>query len=121
MLVVNDALFVAGGQNVMVFNVSSRDAILQQKDDAVVATCTGACTKVMLSAGQNAHSLAYERRAGRHGPPHNTESTGGGCLSDRHILYLTAQIDNRVGAVELVAPAAVQLVCAGMELAMARS
>ena len=47
MLLVNDALFVAGGRNTMVFNVSSREAILQQRDDAVVA----AADQILLARG----------------------------------------------------------------------
>jgi hypothetical protein len=95
MLVVGDALFVAGGVNMMVFNVTDRS------NPSVIATCESACSKVMLSHGQNAHSLAYERRVG----------SGSSCQLDRHLVYLTAQIDNRVGAVEVVSPALVGLLC----------
>ena len=62
----------------------------------------------------DAHSLAYERRRSEHRRTGATAAASD-CLNDRHLIYLTAQIDNRVGAVEATARAVVELVCAGME------
>jgi hypothetical protein len=83
------------------FNRSNSSYIAHcSRDPSVIATCTVACSQVMLSPGQNAHSLAYERR--------QTTST---CITDMHVIYLTAQIDNRVGAVQVTSPALIRLLC----------
>eukprot|EP00051_Salpingoeca_urceolata_P015379 m.199480 g.199480 ORF g.199480 m.199480 type:complete len:442 (-) comp18388_c0_seq1:200-1525(-) len=86
MLVVHDALFVAGGRQVMVFNVT------EPLEPSVAAVCVEACGKVLQSPKQNAHSVAVRRTK-----------------DGRPLLYLTAQIDNNLGAVEIVSPAVLSL------------
>lgn len=79
MLLQGQALFVAGGRDVMAFDVSGAHGPL-----ALVATCGQVCKDhIFLTPGQNAHSMTYMRSAGR------------------HLLVLTAQQENSLGMVEL--------------------
>ena len=90
MLVVNNALFVAGGRSVMAFDISDPTG------PVVVGVCNTSCERILLSAGQNAHSMAYFTRRTR------------GVL--HHYLLLTAQIDNNVGIIELMQQRIIALV-----------
>jgi len=90
MLVVNNALFVAGGRSVMAFDISDPTGPM------VVGVCNTSCERILLSAGQNAHSMAYFTRRTR------------GVL--HHYLLLTAQIDNNVGIIELMQQRIIALV-----------
>lgn len=79
MLLQGKALFVAGGRDVMAFDVSGEHGPL-----ALVATCGQVCKNhIFLTPGQNAHSMTYMRSGGR------------------HLLVLTAQQENSLGMVEL--------------------
>ena len=94
MLVVGRALFVAGGRALMAFDIS------QPRHPTVAANCTanGACGKILLSSGQNAHSLAHWRTTIDNEAVVKQEGRQGA----KHFLILTAQIDNNVGLVEVV-------------------
>jgi hypothetical protein len=81
MLVTGSAVLVAGGRDMMVFNMTLPEA------PTLAATCGEACARVMLSSGQNAHGLDVQRNHGQ------------------ALVLLTAQIDNRLGAVEVLDPA----------------
>lgn len=78
MLVAGKAVVVAGGRDFMVFNMTV------PLKPTLAATCGAACGEVMLSAGQNAHGLDLLEDDGH------------------QLLLLTAQIDNRLGAVEVL-------------------
>lgn len=58
----------------------------------LVATCGSACARIGGSNGQNFHSVAYKELAG-----------------GRHMVFVSAQIDNNVGAVEIVSPEIIAL------------
>jgi len=51
MLVIGKALFVAGGRDVMVFNITD------PARTTVVATCGAPCQRALVGPGQNAHSM----------------------------------------------------------------
>jgi hypothetical protein len=88
MLLVNNAvLFVAGGRDLMAFDVT------KPHNTTVLASCGAPCGKIMTTSGQNAHSLDHFYDA--------TKSA--------HFLALTAQIDNNLGVVEIVDPFIVSL------------
>lgn len=82
MLIVNSVLFVAGGRDLMAFDVSD------PSNTTVLASCGAPCGKIMTSTGQNAHSLDhfYDPKL------------------EAHFLALTAQIDNNLGVVRIVDP-----------------
>lgn len=78
MLVVGRALFVAGGRDVMVFNITD------PATTSVVTTCGGACKQALLGPGQNAHSLAHA------------------VINGTRVLVISGQVDNGLGAVAVV-------------------
>eukprot|EP00656_Telonema_subtile_P015696 TRINITY_DN18258_c0_g1_i1.p1 TRINITY_DN18258_c0_g1~~TRINITY_DN18258_c0_g1_i1.p1 ORF type:complete len:280 (-),score=38.95 TRINITY_DN18258_c0_g1_i1:186-1025(-) len=82
MLLQGNALLVAGGRSLAVYNISDTQS------PTLAATCTDACAQVLVSAGQNAHSFAIYREA----------------LSGEVFAFLSAQIDNSVGLVRVVSP-----------------
>ena len=94
MLLVGDALIVAGGRDFMVVNVSAPAAITNASSH-VVASCGAACAPFMLTKGQNAHSLSHRLQQGR------------------HLLFLTAQVDNNIGCVEVLDRRVIELFVAG--------
>ena len=98
MLVVGDAVFVAGELDIMVFNLRGGGAAGMRSAHAplppLVATCGAACTQVGTAHGQNFHSLAYRLQEGR------------------HLLFISAQIDNNIGCVEIVDPNVIALLAA---------
>merc|ERR1740121_571439 len=78
-MIQGDGLFVAGGMDMMVFNISIGAMPLQ-----AVAVCGAACRQVFETEGQNAHGLAYLE------------------VQSRPLVVLTAQQDNALGVVELM-------------------
>ena len=58
----------------------------------LVATCGSACARIGGSNGQNFHSVAYKELAG-----------------GRHMVFVSAQVDNNVGAVEIISPEIIAL------------
>lgn len=88
MLVVGDAVLVAGGRDVMVFDMRAPPI---RGVPPVVATCGAACAAVAPSAGQNFHSIGYRLEQGR------------------HLIFISAQIDNIIGCVEVVDPKIIDL------------
>lgn len=79
MLVVGDALFVAGELDIMVFDMRAPVA-----SPPLLATCGDACARVATERGQNFHSLAYR------------------AVEGRHLIFISAQIDNNIGCVQIV-------------------
>ena len=57
----------------------------------VIATCGAACAAVAPSAGQNFHSIGYRLEQGR------------------HLIFISAQIDNVIGCIEVVDPEIIAL------------
>ena len=57
----------------------------------LVATCGATCAAVGDAEGQNFHSVAYKVMGGK------------------HLLFVSAQIDNNMGAVEIVDEAVIAL------------
>lgn len=80
MLVVGRALLVAGGRDLMAFDIT------RPLSPRVLGHCGTPCRAILPSAGQNAHSLAHLK------------------VDGRHLLCLTAQIDNNLGLVQVVDP-----------------
>ena len=60
MLIVGDALFVAGEHDMMVFNLGAVDPASPVSNIPMVGTCGTACAQVGDSSGQNFHSVAYK-------------------------------------------------------------
>jgi hypothetical protein len=60
----------------------------------VVATCGSACQQVGTAHGQNFHSIAYRLQDGK------------------HLIFISAQIDNNIGCVEIVDPGVIALLTA---------
>ena len=87
MLIVGDALFVAGEHDMMVFNIGA-DLATSVSSIPLVGRCGAACDKVATSAGQNFHSIAYKLLQAEN--------------EHKHMIFISAQIDNNVGAVEIV-------------------
>jgi hypothetical protein len=88
MLLVGDALFVAGDRDIMVFDMR---AAAPSGAPPLLATCGAACAEVASSEGQNFHSMAHRAEGGV------------------HLLFVTAQIDNRVGCLAIQDPAVIAL------------
>jgi hypothetical protein len=80
MLVVGDALFVAGELDIMVFDLSAA----RPASPPLLTTCGAACRSVGTQRGQNFHSIAYK------------------AVEGRHLIFISAQIDNNMGCVEIV-------------------
>jgi hypothetical protein len=103
MLMLGDALFVAGELDIMVFDMGkvtpAAPAAVASEANAdvqlphVVATCGEACAKVGKAKGQNFHSIAYKLTA-----------------AGRHLIFISAQIDNAIGCVEIVDPQIIALI-----------
>lgn len=91
MLASGSALFVAGGRDMMVFNISTPSRPM------LVATCGSPCRGALQSPGQNAHGVALLR------PPHS----GGG--SEVYLL-VTAQIDNNLGVLRITSEKVLALI-----------
>eukprot|EP00041_Stephanoeca_diplocostata_P020129 m.443290 g.443290 ORF g.443290 m.443290 type:complete len:146 (+) comp21483_c0_seq9:331-768(+) len=91
MLVNGDALFVAGGQDIMIFDIGSKAVGGSPLNTTLVASCGNACAAAMPGAGQNAHSLGYSK------------------YGNSHLLFLSAQTGNNVGIVEITSPAVISL------------
>lgn len=88
MLLSGRALVVAGGRDLMVWNVS--DA---RRAGVVVASCGAACSAALPGEGQNAHSMALVRDGAR----------------GRLLLAISAQVSNNIGVVSVDDPAVVAL------------
>ena len=87
MLIVGDALFVAGEHDMMVFNLGA-DPATSFSNIPLVGRCGAACAQVGDAAGENVHSIAYKLlQAGN---------------EQKHMIFISAQIDNNVGAIEIV-------------------
>ena len=111
MLLVGDALFVAGELDIMVFDMRVSTSGGTQSNPAssnksnsssnatppphgttaagmprTVGSCGAPCAAVGKAKGQNFHSLSHRYQGGR------------------HLLFLSAQIDNVIGCVELLDP-----------------
>ena len=71
----------------MVFNMRSGGA----RSPPLVATCGAACAAVGGARGQNFHSIDYK------------------LLGGKHLVFISAQIDNNMGAVEIVDEAIIAL------------
>ena len=84
MLIVGDALFVAGGRDLMVFDMAA--PVSSTEAPPVLATCGDACLSVANVPGQNFHTPSYSFQAGR------------------HLVFLSAQGDNAMGVVEILDP-----------------
>lgn len=84
MLVVGNVVFVAGGRDLMAFDMAAK--VGPTEPAPVLATCGSACAGVAHNPGQNLHSMSYRSQAGR------------------HYLFMSAQIDNSIGAVEILDP-----------------
>jgi hypothetical protein len=103
MLMLGDALFVAGELDIMVFDMGNATpaappAVATEVNanvqlPRVVATCGAACAKVGKAKGQNFHSIAYKLTA-----------------AGRHLIFISAQIDNAIGCVEIVDPQIIALI-----------
>lgn len=74
MLVVGDALIVAGELDMMVFDMSKPGGA----PPPLLATCGAACSKVGKDPGQNFHSVTYK------------------LIGGKHLIFISAQIDNNV-------------------------
>ena len=70
----------------MVFNMRS-----SKRSPPLVATCGAACAAVGSARGQNFHSIDYK------------------LLGGKHLMFISAQIDNNMGAVEIVDEAIIAL------------
>ena len=90
MMIVGDVLFVAGELDIMAFDMSSSNS---SAAPVLLATCGAACARVGNATGQNFHSMDYRLQ----------EEEG------RHLLFVSAQIDNAIGCVEIVDPQIVKL------------
>jgi hypothetical protein len=88
MLIVGDALFVAGEHDMMVFNLGAVDPATPVSSIPLVGTCGASCAQVGDAAGQNFHSVAYKLMLAGN--------------EQKHMIFISAQIDNNVGAVEIV-------------------
>lgn len=95
MLIVGDALFVAGEHDMMVFNLGASDPAVAVANLPLVATCGAACARVGDAGGQNFHSVAYKLM--QFGSEY------------KHMVFISAQIDNNVGAVEIIDPEIISL------------
>ena len=84
MLVVGDVVFVAGGRDLMAFDMAAKVAATEPAP--ILATCGAACAGVARDPGQNLHSMSYRLQDGR------------------HYIFRSAQIDNAIGGVEIVDP-----------------
>ena len=73
------SIAVAGEHDLMVFDMRS-----SARSPPLVATCGAACAAVGDASGQNFHSIAYK------------------LLGGKHLVFISAQIDNNMGAVEVV-------------------
>jgi hypothetical protein len=92
LLLVGDALFVAGGNDVVVYDLSKVNPDTPSKTPPIqVGRCSAACAKILGSSASraNAHGMAYRYDAGRR----------------THNLVLTAAYANRVGVIALTSPA----------------
>ena len=99
MLIVGDALFVAGEHDMMVFNLGAVDPASPVSNIPMVGTCGTACAQVGDSSGQNFHSVAYKLlQVGN---------------EQKHMIFISAQIDNNVGAVEIVSEDIISLLLRG--------
>ena len=84
MLVVGNVVFVAGGRDLMAFDMAAK--VAPTEPAPVLATCGTACAGVAHDPGQNLHSMSYRLQNGR------------------HYIFMSAQIDNAIGAVEILDP-----------------
>ena len=84
MLVVGNVVFVAGGRDLMAFDMAAK--VAPTEPAPVLATCGAACAGVAHDPGQNLHSMSYRLQNGR------------------HYIFMSAQIDNAIGAVEILDP-----------------
>jgi hypothetical protein len=84
MLVVGDVLFVAGGLEIMVFDMAAK--VAADEPPPMLGICGAACAKVGKAKGQNFHSIALCEQAGK------------------YLLFISAQIDNAIGVVEILDP-----------------
>ena len=84
MLVVGNVVFVAGGRDLMAFDMAA--TVGTSEPAPVLATCGAACAGIAHSPGQNLHSMSYRVQ------------------DRRHYLFMSAQIDNAIGAVEILDP-----------------
>lgn len=89
MLVVGDVVFVAGGRDVMAFDMAAK--VAPTEPAPVLATCGAACASVAHDTGQNLHSMSYRSQQGR------------------HYIFMSAQIDNAIGVVEILDPRIIAL------------
>ena len=96
LLLVGDALFVAGGNDVYVYDLSNVDPDTPAKTPPVqIGHCGGACAKILGSSAvhANAHGMAYQYDEDK----------------QTHHLVLTAAYANRVGMVEITATAVTKI------------
>ena len=88
-----DVLFVAGELDIMAFDMSVESVLRNPGNTTppLLGTCGTTCGHVGKATGQNFHSIDYRAQGGR------------------HFLFISAQIDNAVGCVEITDDRIIQL------------